>query len=124
MTSNDTDPVVRLWQGLWIDGDDSAVVELLADPYVRHTTDGVHTHTPADYARHVCHVTRHIKGTGVTVDHLSHVDDITHARFTLTGVELTTGEPVSIGLIAQYRTEAGRLAESWSMRQTDFAWAE
>ena len=122
MTTHDNEPVVRLWRHLWIDGDDAAVAGLLADPYVRHTTDGKQVTTPADYARHVCAVTRHIKGTDVIVDHLSKTDDITHARFTLTGVNLTTGEPVSIGWMAQYRSENGRLAESWSMRQTDFAW--
>lgn len=122
MTSSDTDLVVRLWEGLWIDGDDATVVELLADPYVRHSTEGTQVHSPAAYARHVCDVTRHIKGTGVIVDHLSHTDDITHTRFTLTGVNLTTGEPVSIGWLGQYRIEDGRVAESWSMRQTDFSW--
>lgn len=124
MTSHEDDPVVRLWRHLWIDGDDHAVAALLADPYVRHTTDGRQVSSPAEYARHVCTVTRHIKGTDVLVAHLSHAGDITHARFSLAGVNLTTGEPVAIGWLAQYRTENGLLAESWSMRQTDFSWAQ
>ena len=123
MTARATDPVIRLWEGLWIDGDDAIAVELLTDPYVRHTTEGTETHSPAAYARHICDVTRHIKGTAVVLDHLSHAGDMTHARFTLTGVNLTTGEPVTIGWLGQYRIEDGRVAESWSMRQTDFSWA-
>ena len=123
MTIDDNDPVVRLWRRLWIDGDDTAVADLLTDPYVRHTSDGRQVDSPADYAHHVCTVTRHLKGTDVVVDHLSHAGDMTYARFTLEGINLTTGEPVSIGWLAHYRTENGRLAESWSMRQTDFSWA-
>lgn len=123
MTIDDNDPVVRLWRGLWIDGDDTAVADLLNDPFVRHTTDGRQVDSPDDYAHHVCTVTRHLKGTDVVVDHLSHAGDMTYARFTLEGINLTTGEPVSIGWLAHYRTENGRLAESWSMRQTDFSWA-
>lgn len=124
MIIDDNDPVVRLWHQLWIDGDDAAVTDLLTDPYVRHTTDGRQIESPTDYAQHVCTVTRHIKGTEVVVDHLNHAGDMTYVRFTLLGINLTTGKPVSIGWLAHYRTENGQLAESWSMGQTDFAWGE
>lgn len=119
---DDSDPVVRLWRHLWVDGDEAAVAELLTDPYTRHLADGTQQATPAEYARHVCTVTRHLRGTEVVFDHLHHADDMTYARFTLVGVNVTTGAPVSIAWLAQYRLEDGRLAESWALRQTDHAW--
>lgn len=122
MTIDDNDPVVRLWRQLWIDGDDTAITELLTDPFVRHTTEGRKVDTPSAYGHHVCTVTRHLKGTDVVVDHLSHTGDMTHVRFTLEGINLMTGEPISIGWIAHYRTDTGRIAEAWTMRQTDFSW--
>jgi hypothetical protein len=49
MTIDDNDPVVRLWRQLWIDGDDTAIAELLTDPFVRHTTEGRKVDTPSAY---------------------------------------------------------------------------
>ncbi|MGB1506587.1 MAG: nuclear transport factor 2 family protein [Acidimicrobiales bacterium] len=121
---DDNDAVVRLWHRLWIDGDHTAATELLSDPFVRHTVEGRTVDTASAYGLHVCTVTRHLKGTNVVIDHLSHTGDITHIRFTLEGVNLTTGEPISIGWIAQYRSENGRIAEAWTMRQTDFSWRD
>ena len=121
--ANEHEPVVRLWTLLWVDRDTDGAADLLADPYVRHSADGVHTATPAEYTRQVSQTTRHLKGTAVVFHHLSHDGDLTNARFTLQGVNLNTGDPVAIGWIAQYRIVDGHLAESWSLRQTDFAWS-
>ena len=45
-----------------------------------------------------------------------------HARFTMRGVNVTTGGTIAIAWIGHYRLVDGKLAESWTMRQSDFAW--
>ena len=107
---------------MWVERDEAGVTELLTDPYVRHGADGTHRTSPADYARHVCRITRHLEGTSVVFDHVSHDDTTTHTRFTLHGVDLGTGRRVAIACIGHYRLEDGCVAESWSLRQTDLSW--
>lgn len=121
--TDDVDSVlIRCWQALWIDHDAGAVLECLHDPYVRHGVDGAITMTPQKYADHVAKVTNNLRGTAIDVEHLHEVDDMLYARFTLRGVNVTTGGNISIAWIGHYRLEAGKLAESWTLRQSDFAW--
>ncbi|MEM8707043.1 MAG: nuclear transport factor 2 family protein [Actinomycetota bacterium] len=127
MTEHATSPhpdsvLIRCWQALWIDHDTEAVLECLHDPYVRHGVDGAVTMTPRIYADHIRKVTGNLRGTSIEVGHLHEVDDMLYARFTLTGVNVTTGGNISIAWIGQYRLVDGKLAESWTLRQSDFAW--
>ena len=125
-TEDDTNPtasvLVRTWRALWIDHDTSGITDLVHDPYVRHTCDGDVTMSPADYGDHIARITAHIRGTEVDVAYLHEAGDMIHARFTLKGMNLTTGTPVSVAWLGQYRTVDGKLAESWTLRQTDAAW--
>ncbi|MEM8708483.1 MAG: nuclear transport factor 2 family protein [Actinomycetota bacterium] len=122
-TSSHPDSVlIRCWQALWIDHDTEAVLGCLHDPYVRHGADGAVTMTPQIYADHIRKVTANLRGTSIEVGHLHEVDDMLYARFTLKGVNVTTGGNMSIAWIGQYRLIDGRLAESWTLRQSDFAW--
>ena len=114
--------LVRTWRKLWIDADPSGIELLVADPYVRHTCDGDVTMTPAEYGTHIARVTSHLRGTAVDVAHLAEVDDMIYARFTLRGMNLTTGTPVSVAWLGHYRTVDGKLAESWTLRETDAGW--
>ena len=118
----DSNVLLRTWTKLWIDADPSGIDALVADPYVRHTCDGVVTMSAADYGEHIARITSHLRGTEVDVAYLVEVDDMIHARFTLRGVNVTTGSPVSVAWIGQYRVVDGKLAESWTLRQTDAAW--
>ena len=114
--------LVRTWRKLWIDADPDGIDELIHDPYVRHSCDGDATMRPGEYADHITRITSHLRGTAVDVAHLAEVDDMIYARFTLRGMNLTTGSPVSVAWIGQYRVADGKLAESWTIRQTDAAW--
>ena len=120
--STDDNVLIRTWRTLWIDADPSGIVDLVADPYVRHTCDGDVTMTPAEYGGHIARITSHIRGTDIDIAHLAEVDDMIYARFTLRGMNLTTGIPVSVAWLGQYRTADGKLAESWTLRQTDAGW--
>ena len=114
--------LVRAWRRLWIDADATGIDELIADHYIRHTCDGDVTMTPAEYGDHITRITSHLRGTAVDVAHVTEVDDMIFARFTLRGMNLATGTPVSVAWLGQYRTVDGKLAESWTLRQTDAAW--
>ncbi len=119
----DDSVLVRTWRKLWIDADPTGIEELVADPYVRHSCDGsAVTMSPADYGAHIARVTGHLRGTEIDVAYLRQVDDMIHARFTLKGMNLTTGTPVSVAWLGQYRVADGKLAESWTLRETDAAW--
>jgi hypothetical protein len=118
----DENVLTRTWRKLWIDADATGIDALVADPYVRHTCDGTVSMTASEYGGHIARITSHIRGTEVDVDHLAEVGDMIYARFTLKGMNLTTGTPVSVAWLGQYRTVDGKLAESWTLRETDAAW--
>ena len=118
----DDNILVRTWHKLWIDGDASGIDEFIHDPYVRHHVDGEVTMRPSEYGTHITRITSHIRGTAMDVDHLAEVGDMIYARFTLRGMNLTTGTPVSVAWLGQYRVVDGKLAESWTLRETDAAW--
>lgn len=121
-TPTEESVLIRTWRKLWIDADAAHIDDFVADPYVRHTSDGDVTMTPAEYGSHIARVTSHLRGTAVDVAHLTEIEDMIFARFTLRGMNLTTGTPVSVAWLGQYRTVDGKLAESWTLRQTDAAW--
>lgn len=114
--------LIRTWRKLWIDADPVGIEDFVADPYLRHTCDGDVAMTPAEYGGHIARITSHLRGTAVDVARVTEIDDMIFARFTLRGMNLTTGTPVSVAWLGQYRTVDGKLAESWTLRQTDAAW--
>lgn len=124
MSDSTTEPrelVRRLWHEIWF-GDLTPLAGLLTDPYVRHTRDGSETMAPETYVRHIESMVREIRGTELTFDHISSVDDMVYARLTLHGVRLSLGEPVKITWLAHYRIADGQIAEAWTMHQADVDW--
>ena len=116
------DLVARLWRQIWIDGALDRIGEVVADPYIRHTRDGTVTTSPADYALHLESVVRTIRGTQVIVEAIASTGDIVFASITLHGVNLATEAKVKISWITQYRVADGRIAEAWTMHQSDLDW--
>ena len=114
--------VVQLWNLVWLGDSSVAVEELLAPSFVRHTLDGTTRSTPAAYRAEIDRATRSITGTELRVDRLETAGDRVYARITLLGVNLASGEKMAITTIGDYRTEGGRLAESWVMHQAGLDW--
>ena len=121
ITSQDN-VLIRLWRALWIDRDPEIALECLHNSYVRHGVTGTVTMSPETYVGHVNKVTADLRGTSIDVDQLHDVGDMLFARFTMRGVNVTTGGTIAIAWIGHYRLVDGKLAESWTMRQSDFAW--
>ena len=90
-TTTSNNVLVRCWQALWIDGDTDTALGCLHDPYVRHGVEGPPTMSPEAYVAHVSKVTSDLRGTSIDVDHLHEVGDMLYARFTMRGVNVTTG---------------------------------
>ena len=114
--------LIRFWRALWIDRDAETALECLHNSYVRHGVTGTVTMSPETYVGHVDKVTADLRGTSIDVDQLHSVGDMLFARFTMRGVNVTTGGTIAIAWIGHYRLVDGKLAESWTMRQSDFAW--
>ena len=121
ITSQDN-VLIRFWRALWIDRDAEIARECLHHSYVRHEVTGTVTMSPETYVGHVNKVTADLRGTSIDVDQLHDVGDMLFARFTMRGVNVTTGGTIAIAWIGHYRLVDGKLAESWTMRQSDFAW--
>lgn len=114
--------VVQLWNLVWLGEGPTAFEDLLAPSFVRHTREGTSTSTPAEYRADAGRATRNITGTEVRVDRLDTAGDHVHARITLLGVSLASGEKVAIATIGDYRVHGGCLAESWVMHQSGLDW--
>ena len=121
ITSQDN-VLIRFWRALWIDSDAEIALECLHHSYVHHGVTGTVTMSPETYVGHVNKVTANLRGTSIDVDQLHDVGDMLFARFTMRGVNVTTGGTIAIAWIGHYRLVDGKLAESWTMRQSDFAW--
>ena len=121
--SADTEALVKaLWNHIWIDGELDRLGDVVSDPFVRHTRDGTQTTTPEGYARHLESVRATIRATDVRFEHLMSIDDHVYARIVVTGVNLAAGDAVHLTWLAHYRVADGRIAEAWTMHQTDLDW--
>lgn len=122
MSDPSDNPVIQLWRTIWLDGHTHGLDDVLADPYIRHTRDGTASVTVREYIEHMRQTTRNVRGTDLSVDQLVEITDRTFARITLMGVNVTSGDPVMITIVGEYRLNEGRIAESWSMHQPGLDW--
>ncbi|MEQ8840207.1 MAG: ester cyclase [Acidimicrobiales bacterium] len=122
MTQQNQDLVTRLWHTIWMSGDIDDLVDIVADPYIRHTRDGTVSASPTEYIRHLSGVVRTIRGTEVKIVDIASVDDMVFARVHLAGVNLDTGNQLDLTWMTQYRVTDGRIAEAWTMHLPDLDW--
>jgi len=114
--------VQEFWRRLWVDRDLESMIGLLADPYVRHNRDGTLSSSPAEYAERVASVIEMICGTRIEFHDLAEIADRVWVRLTLHGVNIATTTDTTITWLSVYRIYDGRIAEVWSMHQTDLDW--
>lgn len=122
MTKHNEELVTRLWHTIWMTGDVDDLVNIVADPYIRHTRDGTVSTSPADYARHLAGVVRTVRGTEMKIVDIASIDDMVFARVHLTGINLETGNKLNLTWMTQYRIADDRIAEAWTMHLTDLDW--
>jgi ketosteroid isomerase-like protein len=108
------DVVARYWDALWRRCDLSAVGELFAEPYVRHSAAGTRELTRRQLEEELRGAWRLLHDPRTTVDDQAVDGDRVWTRATTQGVSLDTGEPTVLTWVVVHRVADGRLAESWS----------
>ena len=115
MASDPATVVREYWMRLWVDGDLGAIGELIADPYVRHSSNGnlVRDHTAV--RGDMTGVLDTLSSRAVTVDDQAVAGDTVWTRLTLHGVNVETEEHRTVSWLHVARVSDGRITESWSL---------
>jgi hypothetical protein len=101
------------WERVWGDGDVDALDELLADPYVRHTSAGRETLSVDAYKTKLVQYHRVLHKPVTTVYDEALVGDRIWNRATSRGLNLETGDVTVVSWFIEHRITDGRIAESW-----------
>ena len=114
--------VGRYWAGLWVRRDLSVIDELIAEPYVRHSSTGTRSLSRAEFKREIRQAWRLLHDPATTIDDQVSADDRVWTRATTQGVNLDTGETSVLTWLVVHRIADGRLAESWSATLPGVDW--
>jgi len=114
--------VGRYWDGLWARRDLAVIDELIAEPYVRHSSAGTRTLTRAELKREVREAWRLLHDPATTIDDQVVQGDRVWTRATTQGVNLDTGERSVLTWLVVHRIAEGMLAESWSATLPGVDW--
>jgi hypothetical protein len=101
------------WDRVWGEGDLDALDDLLTDPYRRHTSAGSETVGRNEYKAKLAHTQRLLYRPETTIEDEVVVDDKIWSRATSKGLNLDTGDMVTITWLTVHRIEGDRLAEAW-----------
>jgi hypothetical protein len=105
------------WELVWHEDRYDLVSSCVAPAYLRHEAAGDRTVTAESYAGELAKMKADRPGVRVAVyDHLF-VGNRAWFRFTFKWRDPKTGEPVTQAGMQSYRTEDGKLAETWIVLQ-------
>ena len=122
MAQDATAIVGRYWDGLWARRDLAVIDELIAEPYVRHSSAGTRTLTRAELKREVREAWHLLHDAATTIDDQVVQGDRVWTRATTQGVNLDTGERSVLTWLVVHRIADGMLAESWSATLPGVDW--
>jgi hypothetical protein len=114
--------VGRYWDGLWTRRDLGVIDELIAEPYVRHSSAGTRTLTRAEFKREVREAWHLLHDPATTIDDQVAAGDRVWTRATTQGINLDTGEKSVLTWLVVHRLADGRLVESWSATLPGVDW--
>jgi hypothetical protein len=114
--------VRRYWDGLWNRRDLGVIDELIAEPYVRHSSAGTRSLTRAEFKREVTNSWQLLHDPATTVDDQVSTEDRVWTRATTTGLNLDTGETSVVTWLVVHRVAGGLIAESWSATLPGVDW--
>lgn len=105
------------WELVWHEDRYDLVQSCVAPAYLRHEAAGDRTVTAESYAGELAKMKAERPGVRVAVyDHLF-VGNRAWFRFTFKWRDPKTGEPITQAGMQSYRTEDGKLAETWIVLQ-------
>lgn len=128
MDDADARELVNRWWSIWRDGDLSAVDQICADPYLRHTGMGSERLTRKAYKEKLRLTLKVLHGAVTTVDDQVVVTDPVTGetkvwtRATSRGVNLTSEEDSVITWIVIHRIADGLIAETWAATLSGVHW--
>ncbi|MGY1747803.1 ester cyclase [Modestobacter sp. SYSU DS0511] len=114
--------VQRYWDGLWNRRDLTVIDELIAEPYVRHSSAGTRSLTRAQFKREVRESWQLLHDPATTVDDQVTAEDRIWTRATTTGLNLDTGQTSVVTWLVVHRVADGQIAESWSATLPGVDW--
>ena len=117
-----TSIVQRYWDRLWNERDLTVIDELIAEPYVRHSSSGTRSLTRAQFKQEVRESWQLLHDPATTVDDQVTAEDRIWTRATTTGVNLDTGQTSVVSWLVVHRVADGRIAESWSATLPGVDW--
>ena len=122
MADDATAIVGRYWAGLWVRRDLSVIDELIAEPYVRHSSTGTRSLTRSEFKREIKQAWHLLHDPATTIDDQVSSGDRVWTRATTQGVNLDTGETSVLTWLVVHRIADDRLAESWSATLPGVDW--
>jgi hypothetical protein len=113
------------WQRVWVDGEFALVPSCVGETYLRHEQTGDRTVRREDYAAELAQLREDRPGIRVVVYDHTFQGNRAWFRFAFQWSDRETGEPRRQAGMQSYRTEAGRLVETWiSMMPLGSEWSD
>ena len=113
------------WQRVWVDGEFDLVPSCVGETYLRHDQAGDRVVTREGYAAELDQLRKNRPGIRVVV--YDHTFQGTRAwfRFAFQWSDLESGEPRRQAGMQSYRTEGGKLVETWiSLMPLESEWTD
>lgn len=113
------------WERVWNQGQFDLVPSCVGDHYIRHDESGDRTVTREAYAAEIAKVQQERPGIRVIVYDHSFEGNRAWFRFAFKWNDPKTGEALSRAGMQSYRTQQGRLVETWlSMQPLGSTWPD
>ncbi|WP_035871475.1 nuclear transport factor 2 family protein [Cupriavidus sp. SK-3] len=106
------------WERVWHEGEFDLVPDCVGPHYIRHDELGDRTVTREAYAAEIAKVQEERPGIRVVVYDHSFGGNRAWFRFAFKWTDQKTGKPVTRAGMQSYRTEGGKLVETWIALQS------
>jgi len=113
----------RWWVEIWRDGNLDAVDEVLADPFVRHSSVGSSVSSRQEYKKMLAEFQRTLCHPETTIDDRVVSADRVWTRATSRGLNRETGENTVVSWMLVQRIADGRIAEHWVLTVRGVDWS-
>jgi ketosteroid isomerase-like protein len=121
-TSDPQAVIARWWSEVWGQGRLDLIDELVAEPYVTHSSDGTTVRTPTQLKADMVQYQRILYRPSTTVDDQVVAGDTVWSRLTSRGANVETQQPITISWLTVTRVVDGRIAESWTLHTPGVDW--
>ena len=116
--------VVERWWGVWRDGDLDTIDEIVAEPFVRHSSRGTVVRTRKQVREDMVQFRETLELADVRFDASTVAGDQVWCRVTTTGVNVPTEEPSTMSWLQNCRVVDGRIEEMWWLYVLGVDWTK